>query len=115
RVQPQRLGVDGDRIDIVIREVGEVAPVEADGHIAGLPAHAVSAARMRAHDRCPLWKEVRSYFSLGEWMRSSSRPKPTSSVSMPSRRLKSPTIGIEPPIASTSVLLGHSSERADAA
>ena len=68
-----------------------------------------SAARMRAQLRMPLWNEVRSYFSFGEWMRSSSRPKPISSVSMPSRRLKSPTIGIEAPEPISTASLPHSS------
>ena len=52
---------------------------------------------MRAQRASPLWKLVRSYFSFGECTRSSSSPKPTSRVSRPSVRLKSPTIGIEPP------------------
>ena len=34
----------------------------------GAHAHAASAARMRAHERAPLWNDVRSYFSLGEWI-----------------------------------------------
>src|SRR5690606_3741831 len=70
RVEPQCLGVDRNRLDIVVGKVGEVALVETDGHFFAFPSHAVSAARMRAHERWPLWKEERSYFSLGEWMRS---------------------------------------------
>ena len=54
-------------------------------------------ARMRAHERMPLWKLFRSYFSFGEWMLSSSRPKPTITVSRPRVRLKSATIGIDAP------------------
>ena len=60
---------------------------------------------MRAQLRVPLWNEVRSYFSLGECTRSSSSAKPTISVSMPSTRLKSPTIGIEPPAPTVTALL----------
>src|SRR6202008_3948429 len=56
-----------------------------------------SAARMRAQERMPFWKLLRSYFSFGEWMLSSSSPKPTRSESRPSVRLKSATIGIEAP------------------
>jgi Fe-Mn family superoxide dismutase len=55
------------------------------------------AERMRAQLRAPLRKDSRSYFSFGEWMRSSSSPKPTRSESMPRSCLKEPTIGIEPP------------------
>ncbi len=34
---------------------------------------------MRTQERMPWWKLERLYFSLGEWMRSSSRAKPISS------------------------------------
>ena len=51
----------------------------------------------RAQERAPLWNDVSSYFSLGEWMRSSSRLKPIISVSILSASLNEPTIGIEPP------------------
>ena len=44
-----------------------------------------------------MWKLLRSYFSFGEWMLSSSRPNPISTVSRPSVRLKSATIGIDAP------------------
>ena len=47
----------------------------------------------------PPWKLDRLYFSFGEWMRSSSSPKPTSTESMPRMRLNWVTIGMEPPIA----------------
>ena len=67
------------------------------------------AAKMRAQERAPLWNDVRSYFSLGEWMRSSSSPKPISSVSMPSNRLKSAQIGIEAPEPISKASLPHSS------
>src|SRR6478609_10808065 len=60
------------------------------------PASA-NAPRIRAQERMPLWKLLRSYFSFGEWMLSSSRPKPTSRESSPSVFLKSATIGIEAP------------------
>src|SRR5437016_11483332 len=71
-----------------------------------------SAARMRAQLRVPLWKLVRSYFSFGEWTRSSSSAKPTRSVSILSTRLKSATIGIEPPSPIITVLRPHSSDNA---
>src|SRR5262245_47109366 len=70
--------------------------------------HPASAARMRAQLRVPLWNEVRSYFSFGECTRSSSSAKPTMMVSMPSTRLKSPTIGIEPPSPTVTAVLPHS-------
>src|SRR5262249_237257 len=71
-----------------------------------------SAARMRAQLRMPLWNETRSYFSLGEWMRSSSSPKPISNVSMPSSRLKSATMGIDAPEPINAASLPHSCVRA---
>src|SRR5271165_1879718 len=52
---------------------------------------------MRAQARAPLWNDSRSYFSLGEWMLSSSSANPTSRLSMPSSRLKEPTIGMDAP------------------
>src|SRR5690606_32834352 len=67
--------------------------------VARLAQAPAKAARMRIHERMPRWKLVRLYFSLGEWMRSSACAKPMSSVSSPSRRLKSPATGIEPPEA----------------
>ena len=57
----------------------------------------------------PPWKLDSSYFSFGEWMRSSSRPKPTISESIPSSRLKSPTTGIEPPPPTRAGSIPHSS------
>src|SRR5262249_17261438 len=71
-----------------------------------------SAARMRAQLRVPLWNEVRSNFSFGECTRSSSSANPTMIVSMPSTRLKSPTIGIEPPSPMVMAFLPHSAESA---
>lgn len=67
---------------------------------------------MRIHERMPLWNDCSSYFSFGEWMRSSVSPKPTSRESMPSIFWKSPTIGIEPPMPMTTAGFGHSSESA---
>src|SRR6266496_963976 len=67
---------------------------------------------MRAQLRVPLWKDVRSYFSLGECTRSSSSAKPTSSESMPSTSRKSPTIGIEPPDPMVTAFLPHSAASA---
>ena len=64
---------------------------------------------MRAQERAPLWKLNMSYFSFGEWMLSSSRPKPISTVSRPSVRLKSATIGIYAPEPISSASLPHSS------
>ena len=61
------------------------------------PCQAVSASSTRAQERIPLWKLRRSYFSLGEWMRLSSRAKPISIESIPSSSLKCPAMGIEPP------------------
>src|SRR5262249_55487751 len=75
-------------------------------------AHSASAARMRAQLRMPWWNEARSYFSFGEWMRSSSRPKPISNVSMPSLRLKSATIGTDAPDPMSAASLPHSSASA---
>src|SRR5690606_23264754 len=109
--EAHRLAVDRDRVDIVVRPIRQVVLVEANSH--SKPLHAVSAARMRAQLLCPLWKEDSSYFSFGEWMRSSSSAKPTRSDSMPSSFWKSPTIGIEPPMAMVSACLFHSSDRAD--
>src|ERR1017187_7805862 len=71
-----------------------------------------SASRIRAHERMPLWKLFRSYFSFGEWMLSSSRPKPTSTVSRPRVRLKSATTGIDAPEPTSSASLPHSSVNA---
>src|ERR1043166_561321 len=71
-----------------------------------------SSARIRAQERMPLWKLLRSYFSFGEWMLSSSRPKPTSSESRPSVFLKSATTGIEAPEPYRTVSLPHSSVNA---
>src|SRR6478736_5031702 len=68
-----------------------------------------SAQRIRAQERIPLGKLLRSYFSFGEWMLSSSSPKPTSTVSRPSLFLKSATIGIEAPDPNRIVSLPHSS------
>ena len=64
---------------------------------------------MRAQLRMPLWKQLRSNFSLGECTRSSSSAKPTSSESMPSTFLKSATMGIEPPAPTATALWPHSS------
>src|SRR5712664_969868 len=80
--------------------------------VAAQRGDSASAARIRAHERMPLWKLCRSYFSFGEWMLSSSRPKPTSTVSRPSVRLKSATIGIEAPEPIRTVSLPHSSVNA---
>ena len=46
------------------------------------------ASSTRAQLRMPLWKLSTSYFSLGEWIRSSSRPNPISIESMPRIFLK---------------------------
>src|SRR5205823_8368099 len=70
--------------------------------------HPASAARILAQLRVPLWKLVRSYFSFGECTRSSSSANPTMIVSMPRTRLKSPTIGIEPPSPTVTAFLPHS-------
>ena len=75
--------------------------------------HPASAANIRAQLRVPLWNDVRSYFSFGECTRSSSSAKPTMIVSMPSTRLKSPTIGIEPPSPIASAFLPHSAASAE--
>src|SRR5208337_1947769 len=89
--------------------VPELAPV---GRPRKRRAHAASAARMRAQERAPLWNDVRSYFSLGEWILSSSRAKPTSRLSICSSRLNAPTIGIEPPDPTSAAGLPHSASRA---
>src|ERR1700722_16755465 len=68
------------------------------------PGHAPMAAKMRAQ----LWNDVRSYFSLGEWMRSSSSAKPTRRLSRLSSRLKEPTIGIDPPLPTSAAGFSHS-------
>ena len=70
------------------------------GALQGLPnpCHACdSASRIRAQDRTPLWKLVRSYFSFGLWMRSSPSAKPTRITSSPSLSLNSVLTGIDPP------------------
>ena len=54
------------------------------------PEPPVSAASTRTQLRVPLWKQARSYFSFGEWIASSSSPKPIKSESMPSTSRKSP-------------------------
>src|SRR5215470_10131653 len=77
--------------------------------------YAASRSRMRAQLRAPLRNEDRLYFSLGEWMRSSSRPKPTNRLSMPSSALNAVTIGIEPPMPISAAGRPHSSFRASAA
>src|SRR5215831_8405459 len=74
--------------------------------------HPANAANIRAQLHVPLWNEVRSYFSFGECTRSSSSAKPTMMVSMPSTRLKSPTIGIEPPSPIAIAFLPHSAASA---
>src|SRR6266542_3696763 len=76
------------------------------------PRYPASAARIRAQLRVPLWKLVRSYFSFGECTRSSSSAKPPMIVSMPSTRLKSATIGIEPPSPTVTAFLPHSAPSA---
>src|SRR5262249_19505919 len=81
-------------------------------HVPSRVSHSASAARIRAQLRVPLWKLVRSYFSFGACTRSSSSAKPTMIVSMPSTRLKSPTIGIEPPSPIASAFLPHSAASA---
>ncbi len=73
---------------------------------------AASAERMRTHERMPFSKERNSYFSFGEWMRSSDSAKPTSRDYMPSIFWKSPTIGTEPPMPMTTAGFGHSSDSA---
>src|SRR5882757_4041613 len=78
----------------------------------GMRAQPASAARIRAQLRVPLWKLVRSYFSFGECTRSSSSAKPTMIVSMPSSRLKSATMGIEPPSPTVTAFLPHSAASA---
>src|SRR5579862_7208087 len=70
------------------------------------------AARMRVQERAPLRKDESSYFSFGEWTASSSSPKPTSSASMLRSRLKTPTIGMEPPDPTSTGGLPHSFSRA---
>src|SRR5450432_91759 len=75
-------------------------------------AHAAIAASNRAQERAPLWKDERSYFSLGEWIESSSRPKPTISASIFNSRLKTPTIGIEPPEPASTAGRPHSASNA---
>ena len=64
---------------------------------------------------CRRRKLETSYFSFGEWMRSSSRPKPIISESMPRIRLKSPTTGIDPPAPISAGLAPHSSASARSA
>src|ERR1700693_1308677 len=71
------------------------------------PGHAPMAAKMRAQERAPLWNDVRSYFSLGEWMRSPSSAKPTSRLSRLSSRLNDTTLGIDPPLATHVTGLPH--------
>src|ERR1700727_1458505 len=76
------------------------------------PGHAPMAAKMRAQERAPLWNDVRSYFSLGEWMRSSSSANQTSRLSRLSSRLNEPTIGIEPPLPTSAAGFSHSTSSA---
>src|SRR5262249_29381503 len=71
-------------------------------------SHAPMAARMRAQERAPLWNDARSYFSFGEWTRSSSSAKPTSRLSIFSSRLNQPTTGIEPPLPTSAAGFSHS-------
>ena len=56
-------------------------------------------ARIRTQLRAPFSKLRMLYFSFGEWMRSSSRPKPISRLSMPSASRNDETIGIDAPHA----------------
>lgn len=49
---------------------------------------APSSFKILAQLLAPLMKLFTLYFSFGEWMRSSSRAKPTNSESMPSRERK---------------------------
>src|SRR5580698_3151500 len=77
-------------------------------HIHSAECHAPMAARMRAQERAPLWNDALSYFSFGEWTRSSSSAKPTKRLSILSSRLNRPTIGIDPPLATSAAGLSHS-------
>src|SRR5271165_1977780 len=86
-----------------------IVQAAADGSVR---AQAASAARMRAQERAPLWKDVRSYFSFGEWILSSSRAKPTRRLSMRNSRLNAPTMGIEPPEPTSAAGLPHSASSA---
>ena len=75
-------------------------------------SHRLSRPRrpaLRAQERMPLWKLWRSYFSFGLWMRSSARPKPAITTSMPSLSLISVVTGIEPPPPTKAASLPHSS------
>ena len=67
-IEAQRLGVDGDGETAIIVEIGQVALVEANGHWVSSLGKCVEDARPGA---LALGKEVSSYFSFGEWMRSS--------------------------------------------
>ena len=61
-----------------------------------------------------MWNEDSSYFSFGEWTRSSSSANPIISASMPSSCLKSCTTGIEPPMPTIAGVLPHSASSAAA-
>jgi hypothetical protein len=63
------------------RRAGDLLPPDTRAPVLK-PADHVSAARMRAQERMPLWKLSTSYFSLGLWIWSSSLPKPISIASM---------------------------------
>jgi len=58
--------------------------------------------------------EVKEYFSFGEWMRSSSRAKPTISASMSRSRLNDPTDRDRPPQPVSAAGTPHSSAKAGA-
>jgi len=67
------------------------------------------SARNRAQERMPLVKALQVVLSFGDGCLSSSSPKPTSTVSSPSVRLKSATIGSRRPSRSAALSLPHSS------
>src|SRR5215475_543940 len=107
--EPGRVGTRSHDGDVAFVPIALEERPGLRGRVRESHGYCASAERMRTQLRMPLWNEVRSYFSLGEWMRSSSRPKPISRVSMPSMRLTSATIGIEAPDPMRAASRPHSS------
>src|SRR5262245_60344390 len=84
-------------------------------YVLGLPSIAPSSSKSLAQLLAPLVKLFTLYFSFDAWMRSSSRAKPTSSESIPSRERNDSTMGIDAPQPVMAAGLPHSCSSALAA
>ena len=83
---PRRRDRSGSRRDSAAQSSRQRA--SSAGAASRIVRRSLQAVQNARPDRMPLWKHSTSYFSLGEWIWSSSLPKPISMASMPSTVLK---------------------------